>query len=85
VVERLLKNLAPLEGRVCLRSPAQVARLRAALDKGPAVHGWADGHVAGVDVGDDVQVVVDDIGRPCSLGGVSGEGGRRHPHGRAGG
>jgi putative transposase len=27
-------------GAVCRLSPAQLARLRAELDKGPAVHGW---------------------------------------------
>ena len=27
---------------VCRLSPAQLARLRAELDKGPAVHGWAE-------------------------------------------
>jgi transposase len=29
-------------GAVCRLSPAQLARLRAELDKGPAVHGWAE-------------------------------------------
>ena len=29
-------------GAMCRLSPAQLARLRAELDKGPAVHGWAE-------------------------------------------
>lgn len=29
-------------GAVCRLSPGQLARLRAELDKGPAVHGWAE-------------------------------------------
>ena len=29
-------------GAACRLSPAQLARLRAELDKGPAVHGWAE-------------------------------------------
>jgi len=36
---------AGLQGRgraVCRLSAAQLARLRAELDKGPAVHGWAE-------------------------------------------
>jgi hypothetical protein len=49
-------------GALCRLSSAQLARLHAAPDKGPTMHGWADGHVAGVDVGDDVQVV-HDVGR----------------------
>jgi transposase len=29
-------------GAMCRLSPAQLARLRAELEKGPAVHGWAE-------------------------------------------